>query len=305
MSLYKNKKSDNLSSAYTSIKEVKQIEYFDTRFYKILFEQEEIIKKKKVKKLYEDYFVSVTEILSVYPKDFLARWRGDVGNERADQILYEAEKLGSFIHYAAEVLANGGVLIYNPVSAPIYSEKEIQNLMAKHKDKCVIVRFQKEFIQLYRIWQFFKEVNPVKVETEQKVFSIAYKYAGTLDLLMYIKGGTYNISGSKPLELEEGYYVADYKTGKYTSETYSMQIAAYAYAVMEGLPDINIKGGLIIQPNNDRITTGIEGLKTTFVSKDDIKQFFDYFLAVYEVYKIKNPQPSPKEFTMPSILSLK
>lgn len=286
------------------IKDVKQIEYFDTRYYKILYEVAERVKGKLKKQLFEQYFPSVTEILGAYPKDFLAKWRGDVGNERADQIVADSQRLGSFIHNAAEVLANKGALIYNSYGKEIYSEKELTAIRKKYKDNVAIVRFQSEFIQLYRIWKFFNAIKPTSIETEQTVYSVKHKYAGTTDLLMYIEEGEYDISGSKPLQLDEGFYVGDYKTGKYSSETHLMQLAAYINAIKEGLPDLNIRGGLVIQPNQEKITTGIPGLKTTYMSMAEQAKMFQHFLSVYTVYKIKKPVPDPKEFSMPSLLTL-
>jgi hypothetical protein len=288
----------------SNIKDVKRIDYFDTRYYKILYEVTEKVGKKLSKKLMEQFFPSVTEILGAYPKDFLARWRGDVGNERADQIVADSQRLGSFIHNAAEVLAKKGALIYNPYGKEIYSDKQISELKKKYKDNVAIVRFQQEFVQLYRIWQWFNEVKPTEIETEQTVYSIKHKYAGTLDLLMYIDEGEYKIAGSKPIYLQSGFYVGDYKTGKYSSETHLMQSAAYIQAIKESLPDLNIIGSLIIQPNNEKITTGIEGLKTTFSPMSEQRKMFEHFLSVYAVYKIKKPIPDPKAFTMPSILTI-
>lgn len=287
-----------------SIKDVKRIEYFDTRYYKIIYEITKIAGKKKVKELMTQFFPSVTEILGAYPKDFLARWRGDVGNDRADQIMNDALRLGSFIHNAAEVLSKGGALIYNSYGNEIYSEKELVKIKKKYKNNVVIVRWQTEFVQLYRIWKWFRLVQPSKIETEQTVYSILHQFAGTLDLLMWIEEGVYNIGGSVALHLETGWYVGDYKTGKGVDETYKMQISAYIAAIKEGLPNLDIKGGLIIHPNNEKITTGIKGLKTTFVSAAEQKKYFKHFLSVYEVYKIKKPVPDPTSFDMPTILTL-
>ena len=54
--------------------EKKMIEWFDQHYYKIA----------------EDFFPSVTTILSASPKPHLAFWRGDVGNEEASRIMKEA-----------------------------------------------------------------------------------------------------------------------------------------------------------------------------------------------------------------------
>lgn len=293
--------SKNLNKGL-NIKDVKRIDYFDNRYYKVLYE----IKENQKKRLVEEYFPSVTEILGAYPKPFLARWRGDVGNERADQIILEALNLGSTIHAGAETIAKGGCVVYNPYFQrdPLYTEKEIKQIEKKYKH-VFICRFQKEFLQLWRISQLFEELKPINIQTEQTVYSIDHKYAGTLDLLFYIKEGEYNISGSTPLYLEEGYYIGDYKTGKSIDNTNKMQISAYLHAVLEGLPEIKreLKGGILFHTNNERIEHGIKGLKATLINMTEYEMYFNNFLKVYDVYKIDKPVPVPEEFTMPTLLT--
>ena len=279
-----------------SIKDVKQIDYFDIRYYKILYEQN--------KQLIEEYFPSVTEILGAYPHDWLARWRGDVGNERADQIMFDAQNKGSFIHYGAELLAKGGIVIYQSLQKPTFSDKEIDDLAKKYPAGVCICRRQAEYIQIYRIAQYFNVVKPIKIETEQTVYSVKHKYAGTLDLLHWINEGEYEIAGTQPLYLESGYYVGDYKTGKEIGSTYKMQIAAYMEAVMEGIPDMRtqLRGGLILHPNNERVKNGIQGFKATLVDRADGEMYFDHFMKTYAVYQIDKPVPKPTEYKMPAIL---
>lgn len=282
------------------VKTVKRIDYFDIRYYKVMYETG----TGKKKTLMQENLVSVSEILQAYPKDFLERWRGDIGNERADQIVYDSQKSGSLIHYGAQILGDGGTVIYNPISTPIYSEKDILDLEKKTKGNYVVIRYQKEYVQVFRIWQWFQTVKPQKIQSEQTVFSIKHKYAGTLDLFCYIKEGTYSIAGTTELYLPEGWYVCDYKTGKYSSLTQEMQISAYIKAVLESQPKLNIQGGLIIYPNNEKITNGIAGLKTVYLDMDAIETRFKQFLNVYDVYKIEHPTPNPKQFEMPTILKV-
>ena len=278
---------------------IKRVEYWDARYYRVQF------KEKNKKELTEKHFPSVTEILGAYPKDFLERWRGDVGNERADQIVREAFALGSFVHYGAEMIAKGGVVIYSPIENPLYTDAELGKIIDSQKNGYCICRTQREFVQLWRIKQFFDLVNPSYIETEQMIFSVKHEYAGTLDLILFIRGGKYNIAGSQPLELEEGYYICDFKTGKGVDYSYKMQLAAYIAAVREGCPSFTdkIKGGLLLHSNNEQIKGGIEGFKASALTMDEFENIFPHFLKVYDVYKIQKPIPSPKVFAMPSILA--
>jgi hypothetical protein len=280
-----------------NIADVRRVEYFDTRYYKVMYKQKGTE--------YVEHLTSVTEILGgAFPKDFLQRWRGDVGNERADQIIMEALKLGSFVHYGAEVISRKGAVVYNPYQNPIYTPDEIDAMEKKYGEVCVC-RFQKEWIQLYRIWQFFDLVKPTQIQTEQTVYSLRHKYAGTLDMIAHIEGGEYAIAGSNPVQLETGLYIFDYKTGKGVDHSYKLQLSAYLEAIKEGIPDIlpELKGGLILHTNNEQVKNGIEGFKAHVVTIKEQKEYFQQFLKVYDVYKIVNPIPSPKEFEMPTVLS--
>lgn len=280
------------------INDIKRVEYWDSRYYQVTYNDK---KEGEVKK----YFPSVTEILGGgYPKDFIAKWRGDVGNERADQIVREAFALGSFVHFGAEIIGQGGAVIYNPLVNPIYTDDEIKQFIEKYKRIC-ICRTQREFVQLHRIWQFFDALKPTYIETEQTVFSIKHEYAGTLDLVLEVPEGEYAIAGSKPLYLEKGLYLCDYKTGKGTDYSNHMQMAAYVKAVIEGVPTAakNFKGGLLLHTNAELVKNGIEGFKATHLNMEEIEDAFQDFLHVYKVYQIKKPTPDPKRFSMPSILS--
>lgn len=284
------------------MKGVKRVNFWDQRYYKILVEQQD--KKTKKKVMQEMYMDSVTRILNVLLPEFLMRWRGDLGNERADQVVREAFNLGSFIHYGAEILAKGGGVIFQPFEDPVHDPGDVETLRNQLQGNLCICRWQKEYVQLWRVWQFFQLVRPQKVETEQTVFSLKHLYAGTLDLLMWIKEGEYQIAGSKPLFLEEGWYLGDWKTGKQISTSNKRQISAYIKAVQEGMPKLDIKGGLLLHPNNEQITQGIKGFKATLVDMEEVEQRFEEFLKIMAVFKIENPTPTPEEFSMPAVLQI-
>lgn len=289
-------KSKSIIKPHDNIRGVSRVDYFDNRYYRVAHDESG--------QVVESHFPSVTSILGAYPKDFLAQWRGDVGNQRADQILAEATKMGSFVHYAAEVLCRNGMVVYNPTFEENYTREELDALEAQHNE-LLIVRFQKEWVQIRRIYMLLQMLNSPYIETEQTVYSVKHKFAGTLDLLMEIPEGSYQINGAKPLKLEHGLYLGDWKTGKSQSSTHLMQLAAYMYAIIEMTPELGeyIQGCMVFYTNS-RTKTGIEGLSTKFIDRAECKMYFEQFLKVYEVYKIDNPIPKPTEFTMSSALSL-
>lgn len=287
---------ESIIGKHDNIIGVKRVDYFDDRFYRVSY--------KEGKKVVDTHLRSVTNILGSYPKHFLSRWRGEIGNERADQIMAEANRLGSFVHYAAEVLCRGGVVIYNPFDYPFYEEKEIKQLEKKY-DELLIVRFQKEWLQIRRIYLLLKELKFNHVETEQQVFSLKHKFAGTLDLLMEIEEGSYYINGASPVELEYGLYLGDWKTGKGVSETYHMQMAAYLQAIIEMNPDLDqyIKGTLVFHTNS-KARKSIQGLSTHYKNRAESDKYFEKFLAVKKVHDFANPIPDPTEFTMSTMYQI-
>lgn len=283
--------------------------FFDDRFYVISREIiEQALKKgekinSSIKKLLSDterkdfYFPSSTSILGASPKPYLAKWRGSVGNMEADRIIAEALKKGSSVHTAIDCLLRGGEIGYKPLLKP----EEIEELSNKN---FVLIEEQQEFLELYRLGQWFEAVNPLLLASEFTVISLKHFYGGTLDALLKIEEGEYLINGSKPLRLKEGIYIIDYKTGNsFDKKNYYRQVASYGAAVEEE-GEYLIKGALIIHTNDNKVKSGIEGLKTYYVSKKELNRSFNEFLRVKKVYELDlNYKPTIIE--LPALLSIK
>ena len=256
--------------------EVKLIEWFDDHFYKVD----------------DEYFPSVTTILGAEPKPFLSQWRGQVGNWEANRIMSDAADKGSRIHKAAEMLTNGFSIIF----------EKLPNTEESYKQKIWYLHEQQEHLEVYRIAQFFKIVNPKILSTEIIIYNEKEKFAGTVDLILEIEEGSYEINGSKPLKLEKGVYIADYKTGKDIYPSHVRQLGAYkeCYEVMTG---DTVKGGLILHSNAPKTKQGIAGFKTMAIDKESLETSYEQFLKVKSVYDIA-PLYKPKIFNLPQILKL-
>lgn len=232
-------------------------------------------------------YPSVTTILSAYPKPYLAEWRGNLGNEEANKQAREAADKGSFVHNAFHQAITRGTPIkwHTASTADPYRD--------------IVVDEQFAFMSLYKLQQWFEIVKPEIILTEQQVFSDKFEFAGTVDLLLKIKGGVYQVNGSTPLKLTEGIYIADIKTGKYVGEEAKLQLAAYARALNENNPDLDILGGLILHTQSQN-RKGIQGMGTTLIHDLDVK-FYD-FIKVHELWKLYNTtRPEPLE--LPAILN--
>lgn len=265
---------------------MKQIQWFDDRFYKIN----------------DKFFPSVTTILGVVNKPFLGIWRGQVGNWEADRIINEALNKGSIIHAAIEILLHKGKVIFNSSKNPAYSEAELTELMSELKVPYIVLTEQQQHLEVYRFAKWVEEVKPQMVYSELKIASMQYEYAGTLDGIFDIKDGLYSVNGSKPIEIKEGRYLIDYKTGKEVDDNYFMQLSAYLKAYEEEDRDNEISGGIIIHTNAQ--TKGkIEGLKTVVRTREELELDFQDFLAVKKVFDRTN-SIKPKIIELPSILEL-
>lgn len=278
-----------------TLKEVKMVEWFDSRFYKIQYEQNQAE--------VTEYFASTTTKLGIIAKPFLAQWRGDIGNREADMRVFESSERGIRIHHAWCTLATNGIVLYQPFGHPNYSNEEISAIQEANLGNVSIIRYQDEMYDIYKLSRWLKIVKPKILFSEKIVYSVKHKDAGTLDNLMLIEEGKYQINGKEPLCLPKGLYVVDLKTGNVVDDNAFMQTADYAFCVEEmGLGEVS---GTLILHTGSKTRTGIEGLATLYRSKEETgKDYEDYRLAA-ALWERKNADMKPKVFEFPSLLTLK
>lgn len=298
----------------------RQVQWYDDRFYKVplpdVFKTEEDANtaatphRKSGVTAYvvpaetgfavDVYLPSVTTVLGVVGKPQLARWRGEVGNWEADRIMHEAQDRGSAIHHACYTYINKGAVLLNPKYAPNYNREEIDAIAAEHNHLVAVLDAQEDFLQVLRFVRLLDLVKPEILGSEETLFSVSERVAGTMDQAWRIKGGSYAINGAKPLKLEEGIYIVDLKTGKSVDESYDMQIAAYAKMYEERGSEV--RGGLLVH-TNAQTRTGIEGLATRLTTREEIEENYRDFSYTRELWFRKYRQ-SPKVFDLPTILSI-
>lgn len=271
----------------------KLIQYFDDHWYKIEFDNDEIA-----------YYPSYTTKLNASPKPFLARWRGDIGNREADLRLREAAEHGTRVHHACTTYAAGGTVLYNPWQSPNWTPEQIKEIKEGDKKDPFILMNQQEMLETWRFQQFIQLVKPEIYSIERTVASHIYKEAGTLDYLFGINEGNYQINGKTPVHLDEGYYIADVKTGNTISDDAYMQISGYRNALEEEDEDIKIAGGLILHLKG-KTKSGIFGLSTHLRTPEMMDQDFEDYRHVAAIWERKNRNAAPKLFDFPAILNLK
>jgi hypothetical protein len=265
---------------------VKMVQWFDDHWYKIEHEDEGF-----------DYLPSVTTKLQAEPKPFLAKWRGDIGNREADLRSREATDKGSRIHHACEVYSTGGAVVYNPPQRPNYTKAQLDEI---HPASGVIeiLRDQDEMLQVWRFQQWMQAVQPRILGIEQVVYSEGMYAAGTVDYILQINEGKYQINGSKPLELKGGIYIADVKSGGLYDSAY-YQMAAYR-KMYEMLNDCECAGCMVLHLNA-KIRSGIPGMATV-LRTEQYEEDLDTYNRIAAVWEATNKNAHPRVFELPTLI---
>ena len=270
--------------------EIKLINYLNDHWYLI---QEDINQPIHA-------IASVTTKLGIERKQFLERWRGEVGNKNADEKMYESQQKGKRIHHAFFVYLNGGTVIYQPWEHPVYSDEDIEKIKAE-SPMFFMLKNQDEMIDLWKLQKFEQIVKPEIIATERIVYSIPDNEAGTLDFAFKIKKGVYPVNGSKGLNIPEtGIYIGDLKTGNQVDEGAYSQISVYAKC-FSSLFDSPVAGGIILHTSSKN-RGGIEGLGALVKTSKELREYYQIYKSLASVWKARNPNAGPKVMKFPSLI---
>ena len=277
--------------------EVKLCQYFDEHWYKITYEKD----KKEI----VDYYPSTTTKLSVISKPGLTRWYGDIGTREALKRTKDTSDRGSRIHNAVEVFLKGGVVIYQPHYGPRivpnYSKEEIAEISKKYHGIVSILTEQDEMLDVWKVQKLFEILKPETFGIELIVWSHENREAGTIDMVLKLDEGIYEGINRKKLELAEGYYICDLKTGGIYDEAY-MQLASYSAMFKERYPKLEIMGGLIIHTGSST-KSGIPGLSLIYREKKAMIEDYRDFRAVAQMWERQNKNAMPRLLEFPSIIA--
>ena len=284
--------------------ELKQIAWFDDRFYKVRYENDQKVEV-------EDYLPSVTTKLGALAKPQLVKWVGDLGNREANLQKYEKADRGSRIHWAWETFCGGGVVIYQPDKTPMYDDVEFAALVKKYNGHYFVLKNQDEMWNFMKLAEFHKRIKPTFSLNEQIVYDLGNRDAGTMDNLFGIETGEYEINGTKPVKLERGLYLFDAKTGNYVGNEAKMQLGAYwgcVYYMIQNklieLPeDLEIKGA-IIGHTSAQTRKGIEGFSAIYTPLEELKEYYRRYRNISAVWESEFGTMKPKIRQIPAYLSL-
>ena len=272
------------------IRGIRTIRVFDDRLYPI-----ELMDGTEID------LPSVTTKLNGIPKPVgLMHWFKDTDPEEIEARTSAGLDKGSRVHFAAFVMAAGGLVLWDPPrehggSGKMAHEHDLLIQQAKIYGKPWIkIHEEDEMVQVTRLRRWFKEmgITPDRVAyREAVVWSLEHKTAGTLDLAVWLEAGEYKVSGADPLKIEEtGWYIIDYKTGRLDIVSARIQVGIYAILADKCLPLIagKIKGGIVV--NTDASTVkGIAGLKCVFVHATEFPALLVDFKAAERMWELRNP----------------
>lgn len=269
---------------------IKTVQWFDDHWYRL--QKDDCVV----------WLPSVTTVLFASPKPNLAQWRGEVGNDEANERFWAAGERGTRIHNATQIYDEGGAVVYQPWKNPTYSDEELAELSEQHDGKLVILHNQDELLQVYRWRRWREETGATIVENETIVHSEEIGCAGTLDRVVGLMPGEYNIAGARPIVIEEpGEYVLDIKSSKKIDDDYYLQVAAYQ-KMYEEMTGKQLAGRLIVH-TNATAKKGIEGLSTHIRNNESLEDDFQAFLHIKATWERKFAGMKPRVFDMPSVLS--
>ena len=277
---------------------VKMIQWFDEHWYRVT-----VIKEDGTETY--DYIPSVTTKLNAYPKPFLARWRGDVGNREADARVRESSSKGTRIHYCDTLLVNGGTVIYNPFERPNYTPEAIAELRGSTDREVFILQDQDEMYQVWKFQRWMELLKPEVVGADLTVYSLTTRDAGTVDFVFKIAEGVYSVAGAKPLHIPGGIYIVDLKSGAALYEEAKLQVSAYRKCYNEYRePGEQVCGALILH-TNAKTKGGIKGLTTELLTAEELDSDYEVYRHVTAVWEHEHKGDLPDIFEFPALIQLK
>ena len=265
--------------------------WFDDRFYRVETDRGVV------------FYPSVTTVLgAAYPHQELERWRARLGYQQANQIMREAADKGSIIHQACHVYATGGLVHYQ-THGNKRTREQLSALRELNNGNMIVIYDQEHMLHVHRFSLWLEAVKGKVLAAECTLASHTHQIAGTMDLLLEIPAGTYNINGSDPVKIQkDGLYIVDLKTGSGVWDSHYVQIAAYA-AMLEEPSDMmptRVDGGMILHTGAST-RSGIPGVATHIRNRSMLDADFETFQHAFHLYHAAGAV-RPRIYDIPTML---
>jgi len=236
----------------------KQINVLDQRFYR----------------RNEKYYPSVSSILNYFPKNqFFHSWLKDVGHN-SDIIASKAAGEGTQVHNAVEAFLNGEEIKWIDEYGSAKYSLDVWKMILKFAE-------------------FWNKHKPELIAAEYHLFSDAYEYAGTADLVV---------------RLNNKIWLLDVKTSNSLHTSYDLQLAAYAKAWNETHNEHVEETGIIwlkaATRGEDKKGEKIQGAGWQLKVVSEIDRNFEMFTKIQDIYKLENPDAKPATELLPTTVKL-
>jgi hypothetical protein len=236
----------------------KQINILDQRFYR----------------RNDEYYPSVSSILNYFPKNqFFHSWLKDVGHN-SDIIASKAASEGTQVHNAAEKFINGEEIVWIEENGHVNYNLDVWKMILKFTE-------------------FWNREKPELIATEYHLFSDKYKYAGTADLIVKLRGKI---------------WLLDIKTSNSLHTSYDLQLSAYAQAWNEThdeqVTDVGIIWLKAATRGEDKKGEKIQGSGWQLKIIDNIDRNFEMFTKIQDIYNLENPDSKPYSQLLPISVKL-
>jgi len=143
--------------------------------------------------------------------------------------------------------------------------------------------------------------DPKIVCSEQIVYSIKYREAGTMDREKKKKKGAYEGITRKPLKLEDGIYLADTKTGMLGS-AYKQGAGYMNCAIEMGIFKQEEVKGFLVEHTGSDTKTGIPGFSLLVRTMEELREDYKDYRAIAGAWEVQNKTTAPRLFEFPSII---
>lgn len=243
-----------------------------------------LVNKDHIYQIGEDYYPSVTTILSALSKGKgFDVWLQSHSQEESKEILNSAGLSGSKIHKAIENMLNGERIVPQEF---IYVDSDGVEHKGLTPEEC-------SKVSSFMRWWY--EYRPKLLSYEKIVYSESRKYAGTVDFIGTIKEGKIDAKSKTPNK--ELMFIIDWKTGNGIYASYDLQVAAYAMAEIE-MTNKKIDKIAILRLGTKH-KAGYE-----FKIIDSILDPYKSFLGVLSAWQYQNPNFAPKIINVPLYFQL-
>jgi len=228
------------------------------------------------------YWPSATTILDAYPKGpWFFKWLKEQG-ENADKLRDEAGDRGSRVHNATEQLDKGNPIHWADDDGKAFFQLDEWQLLLNYVD-------------------FKEKVNPVIIANEQPLCSDTLGFGGTLDRIVEFAGKR---------------WLLDIKTSNQISDTFILQLSAYAKLWNEKFPHLPIDDVCILWLKSTIRTDKIDEKKGVWQGRPynnpkgwQIITFDEHYEVAYKdfehvkaIFNRANPNYKPLNLIYPDVI---